>query len=115
MYGEWSKYSAMAHGAFEGLLDIAVYYTEDSQDHDFRKTLDEKHPYFVTMTLARAAAILLCMVTELQAYFRFDDDGARINERIHGMWKALMRLSDVKELYKERYEQLMKDRGIFAN
>ena len=114
MYGEWSRYSAMAHGAFEGLLDIAVYYTEDSQDHDFRKTLDEKHPYFVTMTLAHAAAILLCIVTELQAHFHFDDDGARINERIHTMWNTLMPVFDVKELYNERYAQLMKDRRILG-
>ena len=52
--------------------------------------------------------------TELQAHFKFDDNGARINGRIHEMWNVLMPLFDVKELYKERYEKLMKDRGIFA-
>lgn len=114
LYGDWSKYSAMAHGAFEGLLEVAVYYTEDSLDPEFRKKLDEQYPDFMTMGLARAAVILLCMVTELQAHFHFDDDGARINERIHAMWNALMPLFDVKELYNERYAQLMKDRGIFA-
>jgi hypothetical protein len=114
MYGDWSQYSAMAHGAFEGLLDVALYYTEDSMDHDFREKLAEKLPYIMSMHLARAAAILLCMVTELQAHFHFDDDGAQINERIHTMWNTLMPLFDVKELYKERYAQLMKDRGIFA-
>ena len=114
MYGDWSKYSAMAHGAFEGLLDVALYYTEDSQDHDFRKKLDERHPDFVTRCLSGAASILLCMVTELQAYFHFDDDGARINERICAMWNTLMPLFDVKELYTQRYAQLMKDKGIFA-
>jgi hypothetical protein len=112
MYGNWSKYSAMAHGAFEGLLDIAVYYTEDSLTHDFREQLDRRHPDFMTTCLGQAAAILLCMVTELQAYFRFDDNGARINERIHKMWNVLLLMPDVKELYDGRYAQFMKDRMI---
>jgi len=96
------------------LLEIAMYYTEDSLDHDLREQLDQKHPDFMTMCLSRAAAVLLCTITELQAHFHFDDDGARINERIHKMWNVLMPLFDIKELYKERYEKLMKDRGIFA-
>ena len=54
---------------------------------------------------------MLCIVTELQAYFHFD--GADINERIHKMWNALMPTFVVKELYGERYEKLMKDRGIY--
>jgi hypothetical protein len=49
-------------------------------------------------------------VTELQAHFHFD--GASIDERIHKMWNALMPTFAVKELYSERYEQLMKDKGI---
>jgi len=64
----------------------------------------------MSMHIARAAAILLCMVTELQAYFHFE--GARIGERIHEMWNALMPLFEIKELYDERYAQLMKDKHI---
>lgn len=60
--------------------------------------------------ISQAAGILLCIVTELQAYFHFD--GANINERLHAMWAALMPTFAVKELYSERYEQLMKDKGI---
>ena len=57
---------------------------------------------------------MLCIVTELQAYFHFDDDGARINERIHAMWNALVPAFDAKEIFDERYAQLMKDKGIHA-
>jgi hypothetical protein len=66
------------------------------------------------MHLARRAAVIpICIVTELQAYFRFDDDGARINERIRAMWDVLISVAEIKELYDEgRYSQLMKDRGI---
>jgi hypothetical protein len=114
MYGQWSKYSAMAHGAFEGLLEVALYYTEDSQDHEVRRQLDEKHWVFMSESLSRAALVLLCIVTELQAHFHFDDNGANIDERIHTMWNALMPIFEVKQLYEERYKQLMKNRGILA-
>jgi hypothetical protein len=56
--------------------------------------------------------MLLCIVTEVQAYFRFD--GARINERIHEVWQALKPAFEVKELYDQRYGQLMKSTRIEA-
>ena len=107
-YGMWREYSAMAHGAFEGLLPVAMYYVEDFMPHEERPKLDEVHPRILGTHLPRAAAILLCIVTELQAHFHFD--GARIDERIHNMWKALIPVFEVKELYDERYAQLMKDK-----
>jgi hypothetical protein len=113
-YGRWREYSAMAHGAFEGLMTVAMYYIADSMPHDDRPKMDEVYPKILSMHIARAAAILLCIVTELQAYFHFDDDGARINQRTHAMWNVLMPVFEVKELYEERYKQLMKDRHINA-
>jgi hypothetical protein len=61
---------------------------------------------------SQLAGILISVVTELQAYFRFDDAGARINERIHEVWNALLPRFTVKELYDGRYAKLMEDRGI---
>jgi hypothetical protein len=110
VYGRWREYSAMAHGAFEGLMPTAMYYVADSIPHDDRLKLDEAHPKILSFHLARAAAILLCIVTELQAHFHFD--GASIDERIHKLWNVLMPVFEVKELFSERYEQLMKDRHI---
>ena len=63
-------------------------------------------------TAQSLAGVLLCIVTELQAHFRFDDDGARINQRLHAMWNALMPVLEIKKLYDKRYAQLMKDRHI---
>ena len=102
----------MAHGAFEGLIPVAMYYVADSMLHEDRDKLDAIFPTVFSMHIPRVAAILLCIVTELQAYFHFDDDGARINQRIHEMWDALMPVFEVKELYDERYSQLMKDKRI---
>src|SRR5271157_463149 len=110
-YGKWREYSAMAHGAFEGLRQIAVYYICDSIAHEDRPKMDAIYAKILGIHIPRAAVILLCIVTELQSYFRFDDDGARINERIHTMWSALIPVPEAKELYQERYEQLMKDTG----
>lgn len=64
----------------------------------------------IAQHVSRAAAILLCTLTELQAHFKFD--GARINERLHQVWNALLRVPEIKELYDERYAQLMRDKGI---
>lgn len=102
----------MAHGAFEGLLPTGMFYITDSFTHDERSQVDETYPRVLAMHLARAAVILLCMITELQAYFHFD--GADIDGRIHKVWNALMPIFEVKELYDQRYAQLMRDKGINA-
>jgi len=111
-YGRWREYSAMAHGGFEGLMRAGVFYIVDSLPHEERPKVEEAHLKVFSAHIARAALMLLCIITELQAYFHFDDDGARINERIHKIWNAVMPVFEVKELYNERYEQLMKDKHI---
>jgi len=109
-YGHWRQYSAIAHGGFEGLLQVGMYFITDSMPHEDRPQIDAAYPRLLSAHIARAAVMLLCIVTELQACFHFD--GASINERIHKMWNALMPAFDVKELFDERYAQLMKDKGI---
>jgi hypothetical protein len=109
-YGAWREYSAMAHGAFEGLMKVGMYYVSDSMPHEDRPKIDAIFPRILFLHISRAAAILLCIITELQSHFHFD--GAHINERIHKMWDALMPVFEVKELYNERYSQLMKDKRI---
>ena len=109
-YGQWREYSAIAHGTFEGLLPLAMFLTSDSLPLEDRPKLEEVYPRILCLHTARAASILLCIITELQAQFHFD--GASINQRIQKMWNALMQVFEVKELYNERYAQLMKDKGI---
>lgn len=109
-YGHWRQYSAMLHAGFEGLIDTAGYFARDAMPHETRDKIDERFPQEMSVHMGRAALILLCIVTEAQAYFAFGD--ADINARIHTVWKALMPLFEAKELYTERYSQLMKDKGI---
>ena len=109
-YGMWSKYSAMAHGGFEGLLEAVSFYTRDAIPNELWPKMEDIHLRLMTMHMARAATIMLCIVTELQAYFGFTD--ANINARLHRVWSALMPIFEAKELYDERYAQLMADKGI---
>jgi hypothetical protein len=111
-YGPWREYSALAHGTFDGLLDTAMSYIADILPLEDRPKLDEVHPVKLATHFSQAAGVLISVVTELQGYFHFDDNGARINERIHEVWNALAPTFTVKELYDQRYCQLMKDKGI---
>jgi len=84
-------------------------FVQDALPHEQRPD-DDKFLRMFRMHIGQAAGVLLAIVTELQAYFRFD--GADINNRIHKMWAVLMPAFAVKELYKERYKHLMEDKGI---
>lgn len=113
-YGFWQEYSGMAHATFQGLMPTAIFYTPEDIPHEKRTEFDN---VVVELTISkhlfRAAALLLCMLTEVQAHFRFD--GARINQRLHEVWNALIPVPEIKELYDERYSKLMNDRGINPN
>lgn len=107
----WQEYSAMTHGVFQGLLPIAMFYMPDKIPHEQRGQFDDAVERFIATHLLRSAGILLCTLTEVQAAFRFFDE-ARINERLLKVWKALLQVPEVKELYDGRYKQLMQEKGI---
>jgi hypothetical protein len=75
-----------------------------------QKRLVKSYEMFVSTHLGRAAIVLLCIITEVQAYARFEEH--RINERIVKMWDVLLPVFEAKELYDGRYAKLMADRGI---
>ena len=113
---QWRQYSALSHGAFEGFmgflgpLPVGAYYASDSFPHEYRPRIEASYDILVSAHLGRAATVLLCLITELQAHCRFE--GANINERIHNIWKTLLPLFEANELYEERYAKLMEERGI---
>ena len=112
-YLQWRQYSAMSHGGYEGYigeLPAGAYFALDFIPHEHRPQIEAMYDAFLTRHIGRAATILLCLVTEIQAHFRFD--GADLNNRIQRMWTALIGLFAAKELYDERYSTLMKERGI---
>jgi hypothetical protein len=109
-FGFWQEYSGISHATFQGLLPIAAFFVPNDFPHEWRPTVESKADELVSIHVPRAAAILLCTLTELQARFKFD--GARINERLHQVWNPLLIVPEIKELYDERYAQLMRDKGI---
>jgi hypothetical protein len=64
---------------------------------------------FLSRHLGRAATVLLCIITKLQAYCRFE--GADINERISKLWETQIPLFEANELCEGRYSHLMKMGG----
>jgi hypothetical protein len=91
-------------------MQTAMSYLEHDLPPEERPRLEQKSLQALFFHMARAAAILLCVLTELQAHFRFD--GARINERLHEIWNVLVAAPEVKDLFDSRYSRLMQDQGI---
>ncbi len=109
-FGFWQEYSGMAHATFQGLMPTAIFYIPKDLPHEERPQVDTASEIMISIHISRVAAVLLCMLTEVQAYFRFD--GAHINQRLRRVWNALIPVPEIKELYDERYAKLMKDKGI---
>jgi hypothetical protein len=113
-FGFWQEYSGIAHATFQGLMPTAMFYSVQDVPYEHR-------PHFeavvvetmVSTNIFRTAGILLCILTEVQASFRFD--GARINQRLHEVWNALILAPEIKELYDGRYAKLMEEKGISAD
>jgi hypothetical protein len=110
-FGFWQEYSGMAHATFNGLMPIAMFYTPDKIQHEDRdRFYNVNVEQMIATHVVRAAGVLLCMLTEVQAHFRFD--GARINVRLHEVWDALLTVPEIKELYDGRYAEVMREKNI---
>jgi hypothetical protein len=113
---DWRQYSALSHGVYEafagimGHLPLGAYYLTDLLPQGVRPTITDSYDMFLATHIGRAALILLCIVTEIQAHARFH--GHNIDERIVKIWNALMPLYDAKELYDGHYAKVMTDRGM---
>jgi len=108
--GFWQEYSGIAHATFQGLMSTAMCYITDKASQEEESQFDNAAESMIFIHVTRAAAILLCICTEVQAYCHFD--GARINQRLHEIWDALLQVPEIKELYDERYSKLMLEKGI---
>jgi hypothetical protein len=112
-YGFWQEYSGISHATFQGLMPIGVFLVPNDLRHELRPMAEDQVDMVISLHISRAAAILLCTLTEVQAYFHFDrDQSARINQRLHKVWDALRVLPEIKELHDQRYAPLMREKGI---
>jgi hypothetical protein len=109
-YGAWAEYSAISHGGFEGLLQVAPFFVQDVGSVQMRSVIDSRYLQVMTLHVMRAATVLLCLLTEIQVYFRFYDP--QIDPMLAYIWESMSGSYETKELFDERYRKLMEDVGI---
>ncbi len=105
--GFWREYSSISHASYDGLVHLFPSIARDHIPHDLRNArLDDHQRRQFSMHFARTAALLLCLLTEIQHYFKFE--GANIDKRLREIWSAMLEIYEVKELYDFRYNSLLR-------
>ena len=96
-HGFWKEYSSISHASFDGLAYLFAFISMDRISYDQRPKILDAAERHIAMHIARAAGLLLCLLTELQHFYRFD--AARVDERLSELWAALLPVVEVKEFY----------------
>lgn len=109
-YGPWRQYSEMSHVSFRGVHELFIYLNTDDAPHEQREMILERAEREMTTHLGRAAAILLALLTEIQAAFSFD--GHNVNQRLHAAWRGVLQMPEGEEMFNLRYRDLMNVRKI---
>jgi hypothetical protein len=105
--GFWREYSSISHASYDGLVHLFPFIARDKLPHAMRTPdLDNFALRHFFMHFGRAAALLLCLLTEIQHRFKFD--GANIDQRLREIWTAMLGIYEVKELYDFRYNALLR-------
>src|ERR1700722_12543665 len=60
-YGVWAEYSAISHGGFEGLLEVAPFFVQDVGGVQMRTVIESRYIGEMTLHVMRAATVLLCL------------------------------------------------------
>lgn len=110
--GFWQEYSALSHGTFQGLLAWGYFSMPDAAPHEKRPDIRHGAERIISVHLGRAFGVIASLLTEVQAYFHFRDE-SEIDHRLHEVWKALVVIPEVREMYDGRYQKLMEQKQIF--
>jgi hypothetical protein len=105
--GFWKEYSSISHASYDGLVSIFPFIASDKLPVDRRAENSDVGERHIAVHIGRAAAILLCLLTEIQNFYRFDGP-ARIDERLATVWAAMLQLPEANELYASRYRELLR-------
>jgi hypothetical protein len=105
--GFWKEYSAISHASFDALADLYPFIATDSLAHEMREQVQATALRHITMHIGRAGGLLLCLLTELQHFYKFDDFD--IDKRLRQVWTAMIPLYEVRELYDFRYNSLLRE------
>jgi hypothetical protein len=106
--GFWREYSSISHASFDGLVQLFPFIARDHLPHEMRTPqLDDLRLRSFFMHYARAAVLLLSLLTEIQHHFRFD--GANIDKRLREIWTAMLHIYEARELYDFRYNAILRE------
>lgn len=79
--GFWKEYSSISHASYDGLVSIFPFIAGDKLGPERVKELRDAGERKLTMHVCRTAALLLCLLTEIQHYYKFSGP-AQIDERL---------------------------------
>jgi hypothetical protein len=105
--GFWKEYSAISHASFDALADLYPFIATDRLAHEKREQVQTAALLHITMHIGRVGGLLLCLLTELQHFFKFNDFD--IDKRLRQVWTAMIPLYEVRELYDFRYNGLLRE------
>lgn len=105
--GFWKEYSSISHATYDGLVSIFPFIAVDKLNVKQLNSLSDVGERQIAMHVGRTAAILLCLLTEVQHFYKFHGP-ARIDERLAEIWTAVLPFFEAKELYQSRYRGLLR-------
>ena len=89
--GFWKEYSSISHVSYDGLVSLYAFIALDNIPHENREHTADAAERYMAMHFGRAAGLLLCLLTEIQHYFKFD--GADIDKRLEKYGQRLFQWS----------------------
>jgi hypothetical protein len=104
--GFWKEYSSLSHASYDGLVGLFPFIATARIPHESRSGVEDASERHLAMHLGRAAGLLLCLLTEVQHFWKFD--GANIDKRLSEIWAAMNPIVEVQELYIYRYKALLR-------
>lgn len=105
--GFWKEYSSISHASYDGLVSLYPFIASDRVPHESRPNLEDAADRHITMHFGRAAGLLLCLLTEIQHFYKFY--GADIDKRLGQLWAAMIPIVEIRELYDYRYKDLLRE------
>jgi hypothetical protein len=105
--GFWKEYSSISHASYDGLVSMFPFIAGDMLPVEERVDLIDAGERHIAMHIGRTAALLLCLLTEIQHFYKFDGP-AEIDKRLAEVWSAMLPAYEVKELYASRYQGLLR-------
>ena len=104
--GFWREYSSISHASFDGLLSIFPFIASGIP-HEMRGEVEDAAERDIAMHFGRTAGLLLCLLTEIQHFYKFD--GAEIDKRLGQLWAAMIPMVEIRELYDYRFKGLLRE------